>query len=260
MTGVLGCGGDASSDGTGSASSDDSAGGSLNVLFSPMYSAYDGVHEFKLPAVIDGVSGARWSADPVDAVSLETTSDGVMITMKRAGTVTITAQAGNLKGTSTLSITQATPAEWEAGSGRYNNGGALRASRDAGTGGGFSDQAACASCHGETASYADVRHTPQQTGGYSDAELITIFTMGQKPSGVAQRVMPIEEWSRIHTWEMTDDEKKGVVVYLRSLEPKAQDGYNFGVPGRGPGGDGGVRPRRDGGIDALDAGTSDAGG
>jgi hypothetical protein len=64
-------------------------------------------------------------------------------------------------------------------------GGGLRATdggsfyeRDGGT--------ACTNCHGPTATngpYRDVSHTPEQTGGFSDQELIGIFTGGMIPDG-----------------------------------------------------------------------------
>ena len=64
----------------------------------------------------------------------------------------------------------------------------------------------------------------------SDQELITILTMGMKPAGVGFRILPpmlgdqtdVEIYADYHTWEATDEELKGLVVYLRSLTPTGQ--------------------------------------
>ena len=73
-----------------------------------------------------------------------------------------------------------------------------------------------------------MEHTPQQTGGYSDEELVSIFTMGLKPAS-AKFHTPFPEtlYMQFHTWEATDDEKQGIVSYLRSLEPKTQGELDF---------------------------------
>src|SRR5262249_55758435 len=34
----------------------------LQIAFTPMYSGYDGVHAFKIPAVVPGLTGLKWSA------------------------------------------------------------------------------------------------------------------------------------------------------------------------------------------------------
>jgi hypothetical protein len=73
----------------------------------------------------------------------------------------------------------------DGGGGGGGGGGGLRTTdggsfyeRDGGT--------ACTNCHGPTATngpYRDVSHTPEQTGGFSDQELIGIFTGGMIPDG-----------------------------------------------------------------------------
>jgi hypothetical protein len=67
------------------------------------------------------------------------------------------------------------------------------------------------------------------------------------------------QWQGFHRWQMTDEEAKGLVVYLRSLTPTAQSGSsNFG--GRFMPGDGGRGIRGDGGgmgPPGMDAATSD---
>jgi hypothetical protein len=254
----------------------------LTVLFSPMYSAFDGVHTFQVPAVINGIDPnavtIEWSASDPSMVALEPdpTTGGVMITTQKAGTVSIIASAGSLCGASLLTITDATPDDWMAGSARYNEGvvitrlpgGMMRPPRDAGadaadaaaaTDAGI--EAACTSCHGDTASagpFKTVQHTPEQTGGFSDEDLINIFEHGMVPKGgyFDTSIVPYAFWQGFHKWSVGDSEK-GLVVYLRSLAPAAQTGAsNFG--GRFDGGvrdggflrDGGGGMRRDAAGDA----------
>jgi hypothetical protein len=244
--GLLGaCGGDESgNDNEGNAGGGNSQAGNgspgvvgteldANILFSPMYSAYDGVHDFKLPAIVNGYTDVKWSADPADLVSLEMLGDnGVMITTQGAGEVRIIAKSGSLSGSAMLTITEASPADWELGEARYNNGVGLPPidmATAAAMGVTIPDDLSCRNCHGGGAMALSVEHTPQQTGGYSDADLVNIFTMGAKPptagwsSGIPEFI-----YMRLHTWTATEEEKKGIIVYLRSFEPKSQGDIDFG--------------------------------
>ena len=241
---------------------------SLTVAFAPMYSAFDGKHTFQIPAIVDGVKGTtiNWSASDTSMVALapDPVTGGVMITTQKAGTVTIAANAGGLCGSSTLTITEASATDWDTGNARYNDGIVLRGPRqDAGAGvdAGSPTQAACTNCHGTNAAgpFKDVAHTPEQTGGFSDDDLVNIFRNGTVPDGgyFDDKIVPYQIWQRFHNWDMTDEEAKGIVVYLRSLTPEPQEGSsNFG--GRG---DGGTRPPRDGGArDGSAPPPSDGGG
>lgn len=239
----------------------------LEILFPKMYSAYDGVHAFRIPAMVVGVKSVKWSAEPDDAVELEKQADGsVLITVKKVADVTIHAKAGNLQASAPLKITQATPEEWNEGNERYNNGVVWQrgGERDGGGGdGGARGQRkvdptlSCTNCHNRGGKGGDVEHTPMQTGGYTDDELVTIFSEGKKPPGVKMRTMPRERWENMHKWKMEPNEKKGLVIYLRSLEPEAQGEVDFGGRGgggRGRGQDGnrGDTPSRESRADAGD--------
>jgi hypothetical protein len=218
----------------------------IEIQFSKMYSAItDGKRTFKVPAVVTGVTSVTWSTSDSDMVDLEPGSDGKSVTIipRKAGTVSIIAKKGSLKGTATLEIAQATEEEWGYGNDRYNNGVALvRPERpDGGSTGTRPERKppdpslACTNCHAK--GKQDVEHTPMQTAGYTDDELVSIFTKGEKPEGAAQRVMMNKEaWSSMHKWTMEPEEVRGIVVYLRALEPKSQGDVDFG--GRGPGGGG----------------------
>ena len=216
-------------------------GDDLVLLFSPMYSSWDGKHDFKLPCIVQGgLEDLEWSARPSDAVDLDPDSEtgGIQITTRKAGTVQIIARAGKLSGSAMLYITESTPELWEIGENRYNNEIPFPPIMlpDGGLDGGMidpmgieiPDDLSCRNCHGATAAALDVEHTPQQTGGYSDEDLIKIFTMGMKP-GTATFHTPFPEslYMRFHTWDATDDEKKGLITYLRSLTPMTQGPLDF---------------------------------
>ncbi|MEI9936120.1 MAG: hypothetical protein WDO69_02735 [Pseudomonadota bacterium] len=262
--------GDSSTATVGGAASDTSTDcpkSALTILFSPMYSAYDGVHTFQIPAVVNGIDASQitidWSASDPSMVELETdpTTGGVMITTRKAGKVSIIASAGSLCGASLLTITSATPTDWADGSMRYNDGvvinrlprtvptrgmggaGGGAGAGTAGGGGASATDAACTNCHGDTASgpYKTVQHTPEQTGGFSDADLINIFQNGIVPTGgyFDDSIVSYAMWQSFHKWNVGDT-PQNMVIYLRSLTPAAQTGAAnfgglFGGGGRGGG-------------------------
>lgn len=234
-------------------------GAELEILFPKMYSAYDGKHEYKVPAKVDGVKNVKWSADPADAVDLEKQSDGsVMITVKKAVDVTIIAKAGPLRATAPLHVTEFKPEDWDNGKDRYANGVTFKRGDGSGKGGGNGSgggggggdggaggkperqppdpHLACTNCHAKGGNGSDVEHTPMQTAGYTDDELVMIFTQGKKPAGVEMRIMTADKWQKIHKWEMEEDEKHGIISYLRALEPKSQGPTDWGGRGGGKGG------------------------
>ena len=219
----------------------------LTIIFPTMYSAYDGVHTFQVPAHVDGATVALsgWQAIPSDAVTFDADPDvegGVLITVDKAvDQVTIAASAGPIGGTAALFVTSGTPEQWKAGEARYNNGVDFQLP-------GFEDidpamfldpnwmppkppgDLACNNCHSTGAKYFEIQHTPTQAARFSDADLKGILTMGTKPEGVGFRILPemlgsmtaVELYAEFHKWEASDDELKGVILYLRSLTPTGQ--------------------------------------
>ncbi len=230
------------------------SGCTLTVLFSPMYSGYDGVHTYQVPAVVAGVSNSSvtWTASDPSMVSIRPdiaiAQGGAMLTTLKAGTVTITATAGTLCGSSLLTITQFAPSDWESGNTRYNlsnpvpnpfpDGGLyISTLPDAGN---PLDPAnappGCVTCHGPTATsggYRYVAFTPEQTGGFSDDQLIATFTKGEVPAGGAfdLEVVPPYVFSFIHKWNdiSTPSQQRGMVAYLRALSPAPGNStFDFG--------------------------------
>jgi hypothetical protein len=101
-----------------------------------------------------------------------------------------------------------------------------------------SPPAACTNCHGDVGNgklfgmslFTDVSHTPEQTGGFSDQDLVSVFVDGVVPSGgyFDSTVVPYATWHDFHRWAdiNTAEEQTGMVAYLRSLTPKEQLGCN----------------------------------
>jgi len=284
----------------GSTSSSSSCANNLQIAFAPdMYSAYipNSNQTFQLPVVANGVSGAtvKWTASDPSKVQIDTgdTSGGAMLTMQGSGDVTITATANGLCGSSTLHITAATEDQWQAGSTRYNNMNPLPniLPADGGLPANFNPATitldppdkppACTNCHGDQATnnvFKTISHTPEQTGGFSDAQLIQIFTAGAIPQNgyFDQSIIPSFVWSFFHKWsDITGDAQQGMVVYLRSLAPKSQGGMvdfnglmlpRIMLPGTGSGGStatgsGGTTTSGSGGTTAKGSGgTTGTGG
>jgi hypothetical protein len=225
-----------------------------------MYSAFitDSTNQtFQVPAIVTGASGtATWSASDSTAVAFaaDPSTGGTMMTVKSATpTVTITAQIGSQCASTTLNVTSAVEADWAVGNARYNNGVPVIAGCidskllpllvDAGINlppapeAGCPDAGpACTGCHGAMSTagiFSGVEHTPQQTAGFSDPQLIDLFVNGVVADGgpYDPNYLPYEYWHLFHTWSdiATPAEQKGMIVYLRSLTPVDEEGgLNFG--------------------------------
>lgn len=236
---------------------------SLQIHFAPMYSAFitdSSAHPFQVPAIVTGGSGtAMWSASDPTAVSFAAnpTTGGTIMTVKSASSpVTITATVGTECTSAQLVITSAVEADWDVGNARYNNGVPLVAGcidqklipvlADAGINyhlpgppdSGCPDAGpACTECHGANPTggfFQGVEHTPEQTAGFSNQDLVSIFTQGVVPDGGAYNpnIIPYQFWQAFHTWSdiSTPAQQKGMVVYLRSLAPADEEGgLNFGT-------------------------------
>lgn len=259
----------------------------------------------------DGSAATWSISDPTQAQLVAQNFNGlpgVMITLQGAATSTngqltvVATAADGSCGSAVLHITSTTENDWMIGDARYNDGVSLMLGGPPGggdggvpPGGGFRPDGggpggfrptgggsfferdggtACTNCHGPTATsgpYKDVSHTPEQTAGFSDDQLIQIITKGEVPDGgyfdptvlvagcdggaqCTQRAQM--QWHAFHQWaDITAAQYPGMVAYLRSLQPETQTGAsNFGGGGRRRG-DGGMPMRRN---DAGVAAASDA--
>jgi hypothetical protein len=213
----------------------------LELIFPRMYSAWDGVHVFQVPVRVDGatVELSDWRAIPSSAVSFDpdpsSENGGVLITvLEPVEEITIAASTGPIGGTAPLYVTEATPEQWEMGEARYNNGVEYDLPMI-----NLADllldpnymppetptNLACNNCHTSGAKYLEIQHTPAQAAYISDDDLKTILTQGMKPEGISYSVLPPELeylYADFHTWDASDEEIEGLIVYLRSLTPESQ--------------------------------------
>jgi hypothetical protein len=237
------------------------------ISFSPMYSAFDdNMHEYAVTPSVPSAMAGMTNADPIVASSIKWTVDGafvkqdefpeltaaIKLTTKKAGDTKVKVSAKTMsgqtvRGETDLKISTAAQSEWDVGEARYNNGMMIQWMRPmmAAPGEGLcglpiasfdvSTAAACGNCHNPMNAAITVEHTPTQTAGYSNEDLINIFSTGQKPAGAVfnspllkMAPMPDCIYAAFHTWDMTDDEKAGIIWKLRSIPPKVQEEIDFG--------------------------------
>jgi hypothetical protein len=228
-------------------------GNQFGLAFSPIYTAFDGQHDFRVPIVPQGgVVVDNWEI--VDAKGVvqkgvadftpESSFGGVTLKTNKAGEYFVLAHAGKQTGCAKIHIAAATPAEWTAGEARYNNSIMLTSIMPTGMMPmNLPKDLSCKNCHGEGAMFLAVEHTPQQTAGYTDEELAKILTMGMKPTPPDPTVpaectpfawmpsktgVPLALYRWFHTWTASPEETAGLVLYLRSLPPKSQGALDFG--------------------------------
>jgi hypothetical protein len=189
----------------------------LGVLsFSPdtSYSGFDGMHAFKVPiAVYDAGDDLKVTATDPSAATIApvklaqpTKPDGThdngryfMITVKKAGTITLVAESHGKKAQATITATSYPTERWTAGEARYTNAGS-------------NGDPPCTQCH---AGSAGIDHSPASMASATDTALGTVITTGISTAG-----FPIKEMSKGHRWEVSDEERDGLVTYLRGLEPR----------------------------------------
>jgi hypothetical protein len=293
--GIMACS-SSSSGGSGSGANSGSGSGgacsgSLTITYDPMYSAFVSGYMFQVPVIVTGVSAASvtWTVSDTKNVQLQANDSfgGEMLTITGppSGPVTVTAKStdGTLCNTAPLNVTtNITAAQFTAGKNRYNNsvgltlpmftagqppmfnpnGPSIFEPADGGPG------PACTNCHGPTATtgmFRGVEHTPEQTAGFSDSQLIDIITKGIIPDGGTYdpTILPYMYWQFFHRWaDLSSDEQIGMVGYLRSLTPESQGGkFDFGgimpPPGMGPpSDDAGGTPTGDDASTETDAAAS----
>ena len=62
-------------------------------------------------------------------------------------------------------------------------------------------------------------HTPEQTGGFSDDDLLNIILRGDFPDGgfFDSTIVTYAAWHNFHRWaDITTDQQRGIITYLRA--------------------------------------------
>lgn len=193
----------------GAASEDEGLGDVLPQIFpSPAHGGFDGSGLFKIPLAAT-LAGAAWEVDPALATvegrpppegipSAELLPSWALVTPRVAGAIEVVARAGAVEVSTTIEVVEYSAEELALGARRYNQpddpGGPGRAS--------------CASCHLAAGGHD---HSPIYTSYFGDAEILSAVTTGQ--------YSPDEVLAVDHEWNLTADEERGIVAYLRSLPP-----------------------------------------
>jgi cytochrome c peroxidase len=140
---------------------------------------------------------AAWPT-PADYQDLPPTS-WVLVTTGGPGKVVLEARAGDYVATGTYHVTAYTAAQLEVGRARYYT--PADESRPG--------RASCASCH-QKADGPD--HTPMTASPFDDDVLHRVITTGRYDDDAHLEVA--------HDWNVTDDEKLGLIAFLRALPPR----------------------------------------
>jgi len=233
------------------------------IEFTPMYSAFGGSHSYSVMPFLPSADPNSKDADPIlvstihwevdeKFVSKEAFPDipgAIKLTTRAAGIAKLHVTAKSASGaqvvcqSDSLNISRASDEDWDKGDARYNSGPQPHiadvsinpevADSDAGAHScGLANDpqpdlpknAACTGCHDGPDS---VPHSPLQTAGYSDEQLIAIFTQAQKPAGYTYNSALLKKlpepdciYARFHTWSVDQDTQRGLVLKLRSLSPR----------------------------------------
>ena len=139
------------SSGGGDAAPGTCANPTLNIVFSPMYSAFipgSTMQQFQIPAVTDDGNTATWSLSDSTQGTLQPqtftnggdTLQGTMITISGTGdsngdVTVIATESGGACGSAVLHITTNTENDWTTGNARYNDGVAIHFGGGPGDGG-----------------------------------------------------------------------------------------------------------------------------
>ncbi|MCG8420342.1 MAG: hypothetical protein MJE77_20610 [Proteobacteria bacterium] len=193
----------------------------VGIYPSVVHAGFDGTNTFKAPVVLfSGSDQVEWtlSDDTIASVEVLPVGKGIwgtptaILTTKKAGTAEITAKAGDQTVTAKLIVTEYTPAQTALGKTRYENPANPGVTRTA-----------CAGCHA-LATGAD--HSPTMLAVAPDAPIVTAIETGEYPAFEVdgEKYETYKLRGVAHKYNLTDEEKVGIIAYLRSLEPKIETG------------------------------------
>lgn len=225
------------------------------LVFSPVYSAYDGVHDFRVPvAPGDDTVVDRWEVVGTDGVPrddvVEITDNpqygGVTLKMRKAGDFFVLAHAGQRIGCSELHVTAGQADQWTIGEARYQElyVPTLPKPDRIDT---PPEMFSCPNCHGDGPSSLASEYTPLQIGGLSDDGLVGLWTSGARPShqpistnviceqrSLARTDGPPKSFvAWFHVTSFTQQESSALIQYMRSIPLRSQGSLDLGgVPPR----------------------------
>jgi hypothetical protein len=182
----------------------------LRFLPEKSFSGYDGTHTFKVPVAVYEygddlvVTASDPSAlDVVPATIIDADKDVgkyFMVTVKKPGVHAVIAKSKGQTAEVVLTATAYAPTEWAIGEQRYASSSAT-------------GEPACTQCHRDGAA---IDHSPAALSTVNDTKVGTVLT-----SGVSTFGFPITiNGQPGHKWTITEQERTGLVTYLRGLPPR----------------------------------------
>lgn len=226
---IAGCGG-SSDTGSGTSAATSSAGAGadqdtslhgelpteLTIFPNQIWTGYDGMNTYRAPIIVVANKGnVTWTIDDPSIATLDTSSTdpkaqpggvNLMIVASKPGKTMIHATDGTSTADAVLEVIEYPYAQWEAGKKRYETGP-------------DDMNPACTECH---APGKGPDHTPTELDADTDPQIMNTFVSGLDPEG---RPVNYEgDFDNLlkdydHKWKVTEDEKVGLVAYLRSLKP-----------------------------------------
>lgn len=176
--------------------------GGAEVFKVPLFTNLEGELEWKLedPSVAEivPIEPPSWALEFVKENPDFKPFKHAMLTTKKAGATKVVASAGGQKLEVPLNVVAYTSAAYATGQTRYKTGGT-----DA--------RRPCAGCH---ESPTGVDHSSRWLSPFDDQDVLSAIQTG---------VYSSDGWvlsSVEHKWELTEDEKTGIMAYLRGLPPK----------------------------------------
>jgi hypothetical protein len=195
----------------------DSKLGILRFMPATIHSGFDGRRTFKAPiAVYDADDDLEVVADDPAAVTIARTrltnsagdtGEYFMITTRTAKTVKLTATSGGRTATATILISEYDATRWGVGEIRYENGGPA-------------GNPPCTRCHVDGRA---IDHSPASLASATDSQVGVIVTSGVRPGPAPITTVSCDDCSdrgKQHRWSVTNEEKAGLITYLRALEPR----------------------------------------
>ena len=198
-------------------SSNAETGGGFKIFPPRIYTGTDGVHDYKAPIItVDPPGAVNWAiSDPTLAKIAPdgAKSENLMITASKPGMTTITATSGGQTLSAELVIVSYTPQQYDFGMKRYTT------TLD-------QNNPACKECH---APGKGPDHTSTELDADPDEEIQHTFLTGVDPEN--RPIADNSEYSSLlkgkkHMWMVTEEEKIGLLAYLRALPPMGFPEYD----------------------------------
>ena len=201
--------------GCASGSSDEAATAEFLVFPEKIYvGADDAGHTYTAPVITQNAPGAvTWKLDDESVASLTPDGSNARLVGKKAGATMLHITAGNATLDASVTVYGYTGAQYAAGEKRYTTG--------------FDDMnPACKDCH---APGKGPDHTSTELDADTDEEIQHTFVTGKDPEG--RPVNYEHEYDTLlknysHEWHVTEQEKIGLVAYLRALPDMGYPAYD----------------------------------